>query len=73
MRCPTCEKPVLDRTSENWPFCSPRCQLIDLGRWAEEEYYIPGKSAFAEDEDEFNYQAPPETEDQSLLERKSSI
>ncbi|WP_407333228.1 DNA gyrase inhibitor YacG [Enterovibrio sp. 27052020O] len=24
------------------PFCSKRCQLIDLGEWAEEEKRIPG-------------------------------
>jgi endogenous inhibitor of DNA gyrase (YacG/DUF329 family) len=23
------------------PFCSERCRLIDLGRWAEESYRIP--------------------------------
>jgi endogenous inhibitor of DNA gyrase (YacG/DUF329 family) len=23
-----------------YPFCSPRCQLIDLGRWLGEEYRI---------------------------------
>jgi endogenous inhibitor of DNA gyrase (YacG/DUF329 family) len=25
------------------PFCSERCQLIDFGRWADEEYRVPGK------------------------------
>jgi hypothetical protein len=24
-----------------FPFCSERCQLIDLGSWANEEYRIP--------------------------------
>ncbi|MGL4601644.1 MAG: DNA gyrase inhibitor YacG, partial [Plesiomonas sp.] len=24
------------------PFCCKRCQLIDLGEWAEEEKRIPG-------------------------------
>ncbi len=24
-----------------FPFCSERCQSIDLGRWANEEYRIP--------------------------------
>jgi len=23
------------------PFCSKRCQLIDLGQWADEEHAIP--------------------------------
>jgi endogenous inhibitor of DNA gyrase (YacG/DUF329 family) len=25
------------------PFCSERCKLIDFGRWAEEEYRVPGR------------------------------
>ncbi len=24
------------------PFCSERCQMIDLGTWANEEYRVPG-------------------------------
>lgn len=27
--------------AEDFPFCSERCRLIDLGRWADEEYKIP--------------------------------
>jgi endogenous inhibitor of DNA gyrase (YacG/DUF329 family) len=23
------------------PFCSERCQMMDLGRWANEEYRVP--------------------------------
>jgi endogenous inhibitor of DNA gyrase (YacG/DUF329 family) len=38
------------------PFCSDRCQLIDLGAWTEERYKIPGDDAGAinqsEDDDE---------------------
>jgi len=22
-----------------YPFCSPRCKMVDLGRWFREEYY----------------------------------
>jgi len=25
------------------PFCSPRCRLLDLGRWAGEEYRVPAE------------------------------
>jgi endogenous inhibitor of DNA gyrase (YacG/DUF329 family) len=25
----------------DWPFCSPRCRLIDLGRWLGESYRLP--------------------------------
>jgi endogenous inhibitor of DNA gyrase (YacG/DUF329 family) len=24
-----------------YPFCSPRCKLVDLGRWLGENYRIP--------------------------------
>ncbi len=40
VKCPTCRKPTELGTA--WfPFCSERCQSIDLGRWANEEYRIP--------------------------------
>lgn len=39
--CPTCRQPVNWEESEFRPFCSERCQLIDLGRWASEEYRVP--------------------------------
>jgi endogenous inhibitor of DNA gyrase (YacG/DUF329 family) len=35
--CPQCKKEVLwQASSEFRPFCSKRCQLIDLGEWADE-------------------------------------
>jgi len=39
--CPACK--VKTTWEENpWrPFCSERCKLVDLGRWASEEYKIP--------------------------------
>lgn len=27
------------------PFCSERCKLIDLGKWADETHRIPGRAA----------------------------
>ena len=39
--CPTCKAEVIwDANSPHRPFCSKRCQLIDLGEWAEEEHKI---------------------------------
>ncbi len=39
LRCPTCHTPVsLD--NEDAPFCSDRCRLIDLGKWASGDYKI---------------------------------
>jgi endogenous inhibitor of DNA gyrase (YacG/DUF329 family) len=39
LRCPACRTLVL-RGSENFPFCSDRCRLIDLGKWASGAYVI---------------------------------
>jgi endogenous inhibitor of DNA gyrase (YacG/DUF329 family) len=39
LRCPTCRKLVL-RTEPEYPFCSRRCRLIDLGKWASGAYVI---------------------------------
>ena len=39
VRCPICKKPVsLD--DPNVPFCSDRCRVIDLGKWASGGYVI---------------------------------
>lgn len=40
LRCPTCRKLVL-REEPNFPFCSERCKMIDLGDWAAERYRVP--------------------------------
>jgi endogenous inhibitor of DNA gyrase (YacG/DUF329 family) len=39
IRCPICRKEV-QLTDPFMPFCSDRCRLIDLGKWASEEYRI---------------------------------
>ena len=52
MQCPICKKRVTGRDDPRepnryFPFCSDRCQLIDLGRWLKGDYQVP-----AEGEDE---------------------
>lgn len=39
LRCPTCRMLVM-AGDENFPFCSERCRLIDLGKWASGSYVI---------------------------------
>ena len=39
LRCPTCRKIVL-RDEPDFPFCSERCRMIDLGKWASGGYVI---------------------------------
>jgi endogenous inhibitor of DNA gyrase (YacG/DUF329 family) len=34
------------------PFCSERCRLIDLGKWASEEYRISGEKRDTPAEDD---------------------
>ena len=41
MRCPTCQKEAQYEGNRFRPFCSERCKLIDLGRWAVGEYRMP--------------------------------
>ncbi|HZC44054.1 MAG TPA: DNA gyrase inhibitor YacG [Acidobacteriaceae bacterium] len=39
LRCPTCGTLVL-RQGEDFPFCSDRCRIVDLGKWASGAYRI---------------------------------
>ncbi|MGD9951973.1 MAG: DNA gyrase inhibitor YacG [Burkholderiales bacterium] len=40
--CPRCGAPAAFSAANPWrPFCSERCRLIDLGKWAAEEYRVP--------------------------------
>lgn len=48
IRCPICNKNTTLKENPWRPFCSQRCKLIDLGKWAGEEYKI-----FSKDEEEF--------------------
>ncbi|MGP6158652.1 MAG: DNA gyrase inhibitor YacG [Vulcanimicrobiaceae bacterium] len=39
LRCPICKKPAKTADAD-FPFCSERCRLIDLGKWASGGYAI---------------------------------
>jgi len=42
--CPTCGKRSSFSAENKFrPFCSERCQLIDLGNWADEKHRVPGE------------------------------
>lgn len=41
--CPVCKKKTSWEDNPFRPFCSERCRLIDLGKWASEEYRIAGE------------------------------
>lgn len=39
-RCPICRTPTDSETGKDFPFCSERCRLTDLGNWASEKYRV---------------------------------
>jgi uncharacterized protein len=39
-RCPICHKATDSETSADFPFCSERCRLLDLGNWSSGKYVI---------------------------------
>jgi endogenous inhibitor of DNA gyrase (YacG/DUF329 family) len=42
--CPNCGAPVAWEPGSRWrPFCSQRCQSIDLGAWAADRFVIAGR------------------------------
>ena len=43
VRCPICDRLMAGQGPAEWPqfpFCSDRCRLIDLGRWLGEDYRV---------------------------------
>lgn len=39
-RCPICKTLTDSETNAEFPFCSERCRLRDLGNWAAEKYVV---------------------------------
>lgn len=42
VKCPVCKKETTWEKNPFRPFCSERCRLTDLGKWASEDYRIAG-------------------------------
>ena len=52
VKCPHCKNPVEWSEDNSFrPFCSKRCQLLDLGSWASGGNKISGSSLFDSEED----------------------
>ena len=51
MNCPICKKEV-NLGDPDFPFCGPRCRIIDLGNWATGKYVIPGAPTSKPQEEE---------------------
>ena len=52
VKCPTCRVETAWENNPHRPFCSKRCQVIDLGAWLEERYKIPGHELMPDEDDE---------------------
>lgn len=50
-RCPICKTPTDSAVHPDFPFCSERCRLLDLGNSAAERYRI-SEPVIDEDADE---------------------
>jgi len=72
-KCPICKTPTDSAVHADFPFCSERCRLRDLGAWASEKYVVSepvfdeqelfdGARKVVNDEDLDESQNPNETE-----------
>ena len=59
IRCPICEKQFDPAASDAMPFCSRRCQQIDLGRWLREVYSVPVERNADDEEGREPSEEPP--------------
>ncbi|RYZ57839.1 MAG: DNA gyrase inhibitor YacG [Proteobacteria bacterium] len=54
VRCPICGKSTrYDQTNPDRPFCSSRCKTMDIAQWADENYRVPAKPDYGEEEEDF--------------------
>lgn len=51
VKCPTCGRENEYTGNEFRPFCSERCQLLDFGAWADEEFALPTETESLSEED----------------------
>ena len=57
-KCPICRKPTDSAKDPDFPFCSERCRLKDLGNWATESYVV-SEPLFDEDDETDIPETPP--------------
>jgi len=53
-KCPICGKP---QVHDYRPFCSKHCADIDLGRWLDGRYTVPGEPVAKDESDDGDRQA----------------
>lgn len=60
-RCPICKTPIDSAVHAEFPFCSERCRLLDLGNWASEKYVV--SEPVFDEEDAEDLKEPPKPDD----------
>ena len=61
-QCPICKATTDSSTDAEFPFCSERCRMLDLGAWASEKYVVSDPI--------FNEEELPEAERRALHQTK---
>lgn len=61
-QCPICKVTTDSATDAEFPFCSERCRMLDLGAWASEKYVVSDPI--------FNEEELPEAERRALRQTK---
>lgn len=51
VKCPNCKRQSARNT---YPFCSRRCQEVDMNRWFSDSYSIPGSGSEVGKDEDFN-------------------
>lgn len=59
MKCSTCGEPFFLQQSPSPPFCSVRCQQVDLGRWLDESIGVPFEGDSGDVPVEYRDEPPP--------------
>lgn len=65
VKCPQCEIEFNYYESEFRPFCTDRCQKIDLGHWFQETYTVPVKGNAQEEVENEKQQSEMDDEEQN--------
>jgi hypothetical protein len=63
--CPICKRPTDSDRNAEFPFCSERCRLLDLGAWASEKYVVSDPIFDEEDAPEGDRRIPHEDTDKN--------
>lgn len=63
VKCPTCSaRTEYDASNPFRPFCSERCQTLDLGAWADELYRVPAREQEGTSVNDNSHAPAPERE-----------